>query len=243
MLYNDLTLGNRVGQDKLPSAQVAALIRSVSMVSVSWTDCVWFHPMHYSWQTLMLGWFRWALGTGSDYLKWIFFLIQYTFWSGEPLGADKTWRKQKRHSQEQDKNDRKTTLGASFYSHPRGSLQCERSPHCCGKSRLQVGGKCLQPESFPYTGGKLWLKQMSKLQRCIQKELLILCILLQVVVSIFCTKACCADVRQRIKSMPVFRHVLKKKKQKTETLNIPPCLGNIACPSSDDRKTSKWRTV
>lgn len=53
------------------------------MVSVSWTDCVWFHPMHYSWQTLMLGWFRWALGTGSDYLKLFFFLMKYTFWSGE----------------------------------------------------------------------------------------------------------------------------------------------------------------
>lgn len=43
-----------------------------------------------------------------------FFLVQYMVWSREPLGADTAWRKQKHHSQEQDKNDGKTTCGAYF---------------------------------------------------------------------------------------------------------------------------------
>lgn len=57
------------------------------------------------------------------------------------------------------------------------------------------GVKYLKPEGFPYSDSKLWLKHMSRIQRCIQEVLLILCILLHAVVPIFWTRACCVGVR------------------------------------------------
>lgn len=61
----------------------------------------------------------WELGV----IIWneFFFLIQYTFWSGEPLGAGTTWRKQKHRSQEQDKNDGKTARAFILQWPSRGS--------------------------------------------------------------------------------------------------------------------------
>lgn len=181
---------------KLPSAQVTALVRSLSMVSASWTDRVWFHPMLNSWQTLMFGWFRWSSGTGSHYLKEIF------SWSNIHFEVGSHWEQVKHEENKsillksRTKMVEKLLGGLAFTVNPQGTLQCECSPHFCGKSRLQVGMKYLQPEFFPYSGGKLWLKQMSKLQWCTQEALLILCMLLHVVVSIFWTRACCVGMRE-----------------------------------------------
>lgn len=54
------------------------------------------------------------------------------------------------------------------------ALEFQSSPHSCGKSKRQAVVKYLKFDGFPYSGRELWLKQMAKVQWCIQDVLLIL---------------------------------------------------------------------
>lgn len=113
---NDLVLGNRGGQASF-SPSSCSRQEPFHGLSILNRPCV--VPSHAELMTdTDVRVIQVVFGNWESLSERNFFLIQYTFWSEEPLGAGKALRKQKHPSQEQDKNGGETTWGACLYSEP-----------------------------------------------------------------------------------------------------------------------------
>lgn len=250
MLYNDLASGNRGGQDKLPSASLSYDHPKKQLLSgvFPWFQCLEqtvcgsipciTHDRHWCWGD-----------SGGLWQLGVIIWNEFFSWSNIHFEVESHWEQIKHEENKSIVLKSRTKMmgkllgGLAFTVTPEGLCNVSAHPTVVGKAGCSLGGNTCNLKAFRTQAENSGWNKCPSYNEVSRKRSSSFAFCFMLWYLYFGQEHACVGVRQSIKSVPVFRHVLKKMNQKTETLNIPPCLGNIACPSSDDKKMSKWRTV